>query len=114
MTCSRPQRKAPRLRIEPGTSGTGVNHSTPAPVRSTVRIHMVSQNIRINLSHILLVIVKYCHAVLWQNLNLTLRQISVGGKTFDGEIPKEWSLANICPLFKKGDRSLACNYRPVS
>ena len=30
------------------------------------------------------------------------------------EIPKEWSLANICPLFKKGDRSLTCNYRPVS
>ena len=31
-----------------------------------------------------------------------------------GEIPKEWSLANICPLFKKADRSRACNYRPVS
>ena len=31
-----------------------------------------------------------------------------------GEIPKEWSLASICPLFKKSDRSLACNYRPVS
>ena len=31
-----------------------------------------------------------------------------------GEIPKEWSLANICPLLKKGDRSLACNCRPVS
>ena len=31
-----------------------------------------------------------------------------------GELPSEWSLANICPLFKKGDRSLACNYRPVS
>ena len=31
-----------------------------------------------------------------------------------GESPKEWSLANICPLFKKSDRSLACNYRPVS
>ena len=31
-----------------------------------------------------------------------------------GEIPKEWSLANISPLFKKGDRPLACNYRPVS
>ena len=30
------------------------------------------------------------------------------------EIHKEWSLANICSLFKKGDRSLACNYRPVS
>ena len=31
-----------------------------------------------------------------------------------GEIPKEWPLANIRPLFKKGDRSLACDYRPVS
>ena len=31
-----------------------------------------------------------------------------------GEIPKEWSLANICPPFKKGDRPLACSYRPVS
>ena len=31
-----------------------------------------------------------------------------------GEIPKKWSLANICPLFKKGDRSLACNSRPFS
>ena len=30
-----------------------------------------------------------------------------------GEIPKEWSLANICSLFKKGDRYLACNWRPV-
>ena len=31
-----------------------------------------------------------------------------------GQIPKEWSLANICPLYKKGDRAFACNYRPVS
>ena len=31
-----------------------------------------------------------------------------------GEIPKEWSLTNICPLYKKGDRAFACNYRPVS
>ena len=31
-----------------------------------------------------------------------------------GEIPKEWLLASICPLFKKGDRTLAHNYRPVS
>ena len=31
-----------------------------------------------------------------------------------GEIPKEWSLTNICPLYKKGDRALACNHCPVS
>ena len=30
-----------------------------------------------------------------------------------GEIPKDWSLSNICPLFNKSDRSLACNYCPV-
>ena len=29
-----------------------------------------------------------------------------------GEIPKEWLLANICHLNKKGDRALARNYRP--
>ena len=31
-----------------------------------------------------------------------------------GKIPKEWSLANICPLYKKRDRAVACNYCPVS
>ena len=31
-----------------------------------------------------------------------------------GEIPKEWFLASICPLFKEGGRLLACNYCPVS
>ena len=31
-----------------------------------------------------------------------------------GEIPKELSLANLCPLYKKGTGSLACNYQPVS
>ena len=31
-----------------------------------------------------------------------------------GEIPKEWSLAIICPLFKKRNRSFAYNNDPVS
>ena len=31
-----------------------------------------------------------------------------------GEIPKEWSHANICPLYKKGDKALAYNYCPIS
>ena len=30
------------------------------------------------------------------------------------EIPNEWRLANICLFFKKGYRTLACNYRSVS
>ena len=31
-----------------------------------------------------------------------------------GELPRDWSLANVAPIFKKGKRVLAENYRPVS
>ena len=31
-----------------------------------------------------------------------------------GTVPSDWRLANISPIFKKGDRSKASNYRPVS
>ena len=31
-----------------------------------------------------------------------------------GSIPSEWKKDNICPLFKKNDRSIPSNYRPVS
>ena len=31
-----------------------------------------------------------------------------------GEIPEEKLIVNLCCLFKKGDRALACNYCPVS
>ena len=31
-----------------------------------------------------------------------------------GELPLSWLRANITPIFKKGDRSLASNYRPIS
>ena len=31
-----------------------------------------------------------------------------------GELPRDWSLANVAPIFKKGNRVLAENYRPVS
>ena len=31
-----------------------------------------------------------------------------------GELPKDWSLANFAPIFKKSNRVLAENYRPVS
>ena len=31
-----------------------------------------------------------------------------------GKLPRDWSLANGAPIFKKGNRVLAKNYRPVS
>ena len=31
-----------------------------------------------------------------------------------GVLPAEWKSANVIPIFKKGDRTNTCNYRPVS
>ena len=32
----------------------------------------------------------------------------------DGRLPLVWKQANMCPIFKKGDRADPANYRPVS
>ena len=31
-----------------------------------------------------------------------------------GEVPPDWKLGNVTPIFKKGKKSSVCNYRPVS
>ena len=31
-----------------------------------------------------------------------------------GDIPNDWKLANVTPVFKKGSKSNPSNYRPVS
>ncbi|PIK46567.1 hypothetical protein BSL78_16576 [Apostichopus japonicus] len=32
----------------------------------------------------------------------------------EGYVPRDWRCANITPIFKKGDKTKPCNYRPVS
>jgi hypothetical protein len=31
-----------------------------------------------------------------------------------GIVPEDWRVANVTPIFKKGSKAEACNYRPVS
>ena len=36
-------------------------------------------------------------------------------KSFNsGKVPRDWKLANVTPIQKKGNASLPCNYRPIS
>ena len=32
----------------------------------------------------------------------------------EGSLPSQWKSANIAPIFKKGERSIPSNYRPIS
>ena len=31
-----------------------------------------------------------------------------------GVVPRDWKTASVCPIFKKGEKYVAANYRPVS
>ena len=45
---------------------------------------------------------------------LTLNVHAIFTQSLDtGELPRDWSLANVAQIFKKGNRGLAENYRPV-
>ena len=43
-----------------------------------------------------------------------ISHIVVSKSLNSGDIPQDWRLANITPIFKKGKKSNTANYRPVS
>ena len=54
-------------------------------------------------------ILKYCAAKISPILQLIFTQ-----SLNTGQLPSDWQKANICPVFKKGNRSNPSNYRPIS
>ena len=54
-------------------------------------------------------VLKKCHNELSEPVTIIIRE-----SFSSGTVPELWKLAKVCPKFKKGDKMLPLNYRPVS
>ena len=54
-------------------------------------------------------LLKEARSELTEPLTILFNKTLVAGK-----VPHEWKQANVTPIFKKGDKSLPANYRPIS
>ena len=55
------------------------------------------------------IVLKKCAESLTYPLKLIFRK-----SLDDGKFPASWKIANICPIYKKGDKQMAENYRPIA
>ena len=80
---------------------------------TSVDILKIIRNLDPNKAHghdmISIRMVKLCNASLCKPLELIFKSCFEGGK-----FPLEWKKANVFPAYKKGDKQLLKNYRPIS
>ena len=50
---------------------------------------------------------------LFQLASQEIAPLIFNSSLHQGELPMDWKRANIVPVFKKGDKTLASNYRPI-
>ena len=54
------------------------------------------------------------HVMMLKKLIVTQITAIMNQSLKQGSLPLDWKLAHITPIFKKGTKNLAINYRPVS
>jgi len=79
----------------------------------TEEVLVVLKNIKVDKSPGLDVIYPRILREAWEEIAGALREIFVSSLA-SGEVPEDWRIASVVPLFKKGSKDNPANYRPVS
>ena len=98
--CTLTPDESPYLDIQP----ISITYADVSQLLTTLNVHKAPGPDKIP-SHLLQLASQEIAPVLTLIINSSLHQ---------GELPMDWKSANIVPVFKKGDKTLASNYRPIS
>ena len=98
--CTLTPDESPYLDIQP----ISITYADVSQLLTTLDVHKAPGPDKIP-SHLLQLASQEIAPVLTLIINSSLHQ---------GELPMDWKSANIVPVFKKGDKTLASNYRPIS
>ena len=97
--CTLTPDESPYLDIQP----ISITYADVSQLLTTLDVHKAPGPDKIP-SHLLQLASQEIAPVLTLIINSSLHQ---------GELPMDWKRANIVPVFKKGDKTLASNYRPI-